>query len=196
MDGASVSGHPVGKLRIVAGSRRGSRISAVPGKGTRPTSEKVREAIFSALGPIGGLSVLDLFAGSGALGLEALSRGASHCVLVENDPIAAAVVRDNVTTLGYERDCRVMDTDFMRALKALAHAENRFDLLFVDPPYRMLADVEVLLAPLLPSVMSIDGVVVIEGDKKSPVTLGETPVFERVYGDTKVTMVRIRRSIR
>ncbi len=180
----------------MAGTRRGSRIKAHPGKGTRPTSEKVREAIFSALGPIGGLSVLDLFAGTGALGLEALSRGASSCVLVENDRAAAAVLRENVATLEYEQECRVMETDFTRALALLAHGENRFDLLFVDPPYRMLAEVEVLLTPLLPSVMSVDGVVVIEGDRRSLVTMGETPVFERVYGDTKVTMVRMRRNVR
>jgi 16S rRNA (guanine966-N2)-methyltransferase len=194
MDGAGVSGSPPGRVRIVAGSRRGRRIRVLPGGGTRPTSEKVREAIFSALGSIGGLTVLDLFAGSGALGLEALSRGAAGCVCVENDPAAVAVLRENVATLEYEQDCRVMEAGFAGALRTLAQIGGRFDLLFVDPPYRILADVEVLLISLLPPVMSADGVVVIESGKISQVTLGRTPIFERVYGDTKVTMVRMGRS--
>jgi 16S rRNA (guanine966-N2)-methyltransferase len=196
MDEAGVSGRPPGKVRIVAGSRRGHRIQVAPGGGTRPTSDMVREAIFSALGPVGDLIVLDLFAGSGALGLEALSRGAKRCVLVENDPAAATVLRENVEALEYQDECRILEMGYVRALKTLAHGESRFDLLFVDPPYRMLAEVEVMLMPLLPSVMAVDGVVVVEGGRMSQVTLGQASVFDRVYGDTRVTMIRMRRSIR
>jgi 16S rRNA (guanine966-N2)-methyltransferase len=196
VDGEGMSGRPPGSVRIVAGSRRGRRIRVLPAGGTRPTSDRVREAIFSALGPIGDLHVLDLFAGSGALGLEALSRGARSCVLVENDPAAAAVLRENAETLEYQDECRILETGYERALKILSGRGSRFDLLFVDPPYRMLAEVEVMVAPLLPSVMSVDGVVVIEGHRTSQVTLGQAPVFDRVYGDTRVTMIRMRRSIR
>jgi 16S rRNA (guanine(966)-N(2))-methyltransferase RsmD len=156
----------------------------------RPTGEKVREAIFDVLGPVGGLRALDLFAGTGALGLEALSRGAGECCFVEQDPAVAAVLRDNIAALDYGAAARVIVSGYRPALERLVDAGSSFDLLFVDPPYRMLAEVEVLLAPLLSRVLSDDGVVVVEGDSSVSVTFGEVPVFERTYGDTKVTMIK------
>jgi 16S rRNA (guanine966-N2)-methyltransferase len=154
----------------------------------------VREAIFDSLGPVAGLSVLDLFAGSGAMGLEALSRGAARSVFVEQDKRAAEVLRTNIRDLGCEGAGRVLVSDYRTALEGLARAGERFDLLFVDPPYRMLPEVEVTLGPLLPSVLEDDGVAVIESDKTSHPAFGAVPVFDRVYGDTRVTMVRIRGS--
>lgn len=189
-----MSGRPPGKIRIVAGTHRGRRLRVIPSEILRPTSEKVREAVFDVLGPVAGLSVADLFAGTGAMGLEALSRGAGRCVFVEGDPAVAAVLLENIAALEYEPVCRVIVSGFERALAGLVRSSPGFDLLFVDPPYRMLAEVEVTLTPLLPSLLSEDGVVVIEGDKSSPVDIGPTPVFDRVYGDTRVTMVRMRRS--
>ena len=189
-----MSSRPPGRVRIVAGSRRGRRLAVAAGTTVRPTAEKVREAVFSALGPIGGLSVLDLFAGTGAMGLEALSRGARHCVFVEHDAAVAGVLEQNIAALDYEGVSHVLVMPYEKALATLAHRAPGFDLLFVDPPYRMLAEVEVTLTPLLASLLSEDGVVVIEGDKSSPVDTGLTPVFDRVYGDTRVTMIRMRRS--
>ena len=183
-----------GKVRIVAGSRRGRRLAVAAGTTVRPTAAKVREAVFSALGPVDGLLVLDLFAGTGAMGLEALSRGASRCVFVEYDVAVAGVLKENIWALGCESVSDVLVMSYVAALANLARGAARFDLLFVDPPYRMLAEVEVTLTPLLPSLLSEDGVVVIEGDKSSPVDIGSTPVFDRVYGDTRVTMIRMRRS--
>jgi 16S rRNA (guanine966-N2)-methyltransferase len=159
----------------------------------RPTSELVREAIFDVLGDVSGLRVLDLFAGTGALGLEALSRGAAWCVFVEQDAKVAAVLRANIANLGYENACRVIGTDFRRALTSLAGRQPGSDLLFVDPPYRMLAEVEVTLTPLLTSLSSPAGVVVIEGQRSSDVTFGQPSLFVREYGETKVTMVKMRR---
>ncbi|OFW60612.1 MAG: 16S rRNA (guanine(966)-N(2))-methyltransferase RsmD [Actinobacteria bacterium RBG_16_64_13] len=183
-------------MRIVAGGRRGRRLKVPAGGGVRPTSEMVREAVFNVLGPVGGLAVLDLFAGSGALGLEALSRGASKCVFVEDDPAVTHVLRENIAALEYEPVSRVIMTDFRRAVDGLVRAGQGFDLLFVDPPYRMLAEVEVTLSPLLSQLLSEYGVVVTEGDRSSQVSFGQTPVFDRTYGETKITMVRMRRSIR
>jgi 16S rRNA (guanine966-N2)-methyltransferase len=162
----------------------------------RPTSQKVREAIFNVLGPVAGLSVLDLFAGTGAMGLEALSRGARSCVFVERDPTIAEILRANVTSLGFEEASTVIVSDYRQALLRLAQNRNRFDLLFVDPPYRMLAEVEVTLRPLLSSVIDEHGVTVIEGARATQVSLGRTPVFDRTYGDTRVTMVATRRDAR
>jgi 16S rRNA (guanine966-N2)-methyltransferase len=156
----------------------------------------VREAIFSALGPVTGLAALDLFAGSGAMGLEALSQGAGECVFVEEDPAVALVLRENIAALGYESVGRVIVADYRGVLERLVQAGQGFDLLFVDPPYRMLAEVEVSLMPLLSSLLLVDGVAVIEGGRSSQVSFGQTPVFDRTYGETKVTMVKMRRSTR
>ena len=185
-----------GTVRIVAGARR-SRHLRVPASATvRATSEIVREAIFDSLGPVGGLSVLDLFAGTGAMGLEALSRGAARCVFVEHDKNVCEVLRTNIRDLDYLSVSRVIAADYHAALQDIIGAGERFDLLFVDPPYRMLTEVEVTLEPLTFSLLQDGGVVVLEGDRASHPTLGACPVFDRVYGDTRVTMVTIRRTIR
>jgi 16S rRNA (guanine966-N2)-methyltransferase len=185
---------PPGIVRIVAGARRSRRLRVPPGSVVRPTSEMVREAIFDSLGPIGGLVVLDLFAGTGAMGLEALSRGALGCVFVEQDAKVAEVLLANIRSLDYEEASRVVVTDYRAALQDITGAGETFDLLFVDPPYRMLPEAEVTLEPLVPSLLQDGGVVVIESDKASHPTLGAIPVFDRVYGDTRVTMVTIRRT--
>jgi 16S rRNA (guanine966-N2)-methyltransferase len=191
-----VTPRAAGKVRIVAGAKRGHRLRVPAVIGVRPTSEKVREAIFDVLGPVGDMSVLDLFAGTGAMGLEALSRGAQTCAFVEQDFAVAAVLEENIAALGYEPCSRVIVSDYHQALLRLSGAGARFDLLFVDPPYRMLPDVEATVGPLLSSVLKDDGVVVIEGDRPSSVTFGQTPVFDRAYGNTRVTMIRMRRTTR
>ncbi len=178
-----------GTLRIVGGARRSRRLRVPAGANVRPTSEMVREAIFDSLGPVGGLTVLDLFAGTGAMGLEALSRGAALCVFVEQDPAVAEVLRANIRDLDYREASRVVKADYRAALQDLIRGGEQFDLLFVDPPYRMLTEAEVTLEPLLLSLLHNGGVVVLEGDKASHPTLGAAPVFDRVYGDTRVTMV-------
>jgi 16S rRNA (guanine966-N2)-methyltransferase len=184
-----------GRLRIISGSRRGRYIK-VPRRGeVRPTSDMVRQAVFNALGPVGGLTVLDLFAGSGALGLEALSRGAAQCVFVESDPAVAAVLRENIRLLDYEPVSRVLLSDYREALESLHNTGKGVDLLFVDPPYRILGEVEGSLAPVVRTLLSERGVVVIESDSSFQASLGLTPVFARIYGDTKITMVVTRRSL-
>ena len=183
-----------GRLRIVAGSRRGRYIKVPQGE-VRPTSDMVRQAVFNALGPVGGLTALDLFAGSGALGLEALSRGAASCVFVEADAAVASVLRENIRQLDYEAVSRVIVSDYRKAVGMLHQSGQGFDLLFVDPPYRILREVEGSLTPFVASLMSEGGVVVIESDSSSEASLGLTPVFTRTYGDTKITMVAMRRSL-
>jgi 16S rRNA (guanine966-N2)-methyltransferase len=186
-----LSGRVTGRLRIVGGSKRGHMLRVPRSAGVRPTGEMVREAIFDVLGPIGGLAVADVFAGTGAMGLEALSRGARSCLFVEKDPVVARVLRANVQLLGFEGAARIIQADYAPTLRSVAERQEAFDLLFVDPPYRMLAEVEVLLTPLLPRLLAAEGLVVVEGDGSSEVAMGGTPVFERAYGDTRVTMVRL-----
>ncbi len=185
-----------GTIRVIGGSRRGRRLK-VPGRGeVRPTSDRVREAIFDVLGSLEGLRVVDLFAGSGAMGIESLSRGAMHCVFVESDPQVASVLRGNLVTLGFAPESyEVVCADYSRAARRLA-AGGATDLLFVDPPYRMLPEVEVMLEPLLPSMLVDEGVVVVEAHRSVPVDMGSESVFDRVYGDTRVVMLRVRRNVR
>lgn len=192
MDGSGVSRHGPGRLRIVSGAKRGRWIHVPAVEGVRPTSDMVREAVFDVLGSVNGLDVVDLFAGTGAMGLEALSRGARSCVFVEGDPKVAKVLRENVGSLGYEGVSQVVSKDYRRAVEAMQKGGHQCDLLFLDPPYRILAEVEVQLAPSISGLMSAAGVIVIEGPRLSKVTFGQDPVFDRHYGDTRIIMVRVK----
>lgn len=130
----------VGRMRIVAGTLGGRRIAAPPGTATRPTSDRVREAVFSrldAVDAVHGASVLDLFAGSGALGLEALSRGAVHATFVENGRQALGALQRNISDLGVARSVTVVTADAFPTSKRQQLPGAPFSLLFVDPPYRI-----------------------------------------------------------
>jgi 16S rRNA (guanine966-N2)-methyltransferase len=169
-------------VRIVAGRFGGRRISAPPGRETRPTSDRVREALFSILGPLDGLSVLDLFAGSGALGLEALSRGAARAVFVDRSQRAVDAIRANVAALG--ADAEVHRLTAAAYLGRASDAGDAYDLAFLDPPYRD--------APGLGRVLSLEPVlapgarVVVESDRRAPVELAIPLADERRYGDTLI----------
>jgi 16S rRNA (guanine966-N2)-methyltransferase len=169
-------------LRIVAGEWRGRRIAAPPGRDTRPTSDRVREALFSILGPLDDARVLDLFAGSGALGLEALSRGAASAVLVERAPASLRVLRDNVADLG--ADAEVVASDARAHLRAARAQGAQYDLVFLDPPYRSAAALgrELELRPVLAPAARV----VAESDRRSPLELGLPVTDERRYGDTLI----------
>lgn len=172
-------------MRVIAGSLRGRRFGAPPGGATRPTPERVREALFSALGDIGGLVVLDLFAGSGALAIEALSRGAARAELVERDRRAASVIAANLTLLGLGDRAHLVAGDASRALEQAAARGALYDLVFIDPPYRRAEQLGPELAERLPALLAPDGRVVCESDRRAPLELdGLTLGFERRYGDT------------
>lgn len=125
-------------MRVISGSARGRTLKAVPGTGTRPTTDKVKEALFSIIGPyFDGGAVLDLFAGTGGLGIEALSRGMDRAVFVDMDFKSLETIRTNLKATKFEEQAEVYKNDAERALKALAKRENTFDLVFLDPPYRL-----------------------------------------------------------
>ena len=176
-------------MRIIAGSRKGSRIFAPKGTETRPTGDRVREAAFNLLGPgaAEGASVLDLFAGSGAMGLEALSRGAESATFVESDRDACRTINRNLDKLDLS-GAKVLCQDALTALRADARAGRRYDLVLVDPPYRMLPDVLSMLAAHLPPVVEPDGLVVVESDAREEPDL---PLVKRTtsrYGSVRVTV--------
>jgi 16S rRNA (guanine966-N2)-methyltransferase len=179
-------------VRIIAGELGGRRLKAPPGKGTRPTAERVREALFSMLGALDGEHVLDLFAGTGALGIEALSRGASHAVFVESDARAAGLLSENLSALqlGDER-VEIRRVDASRALRTASMDSEKYDLIFVDPPYREAERWGKELSPILPSLLSNGGRVVAESDRRAPLDLGLEVERSRRYGDTSITIHRL-----
>jgi 16S rRNA (guanine966-N2)-methyltransferase len=183
----------MGLLRIVAGERKGQRLRVPPGEHVRPTSERLREAVFSILhsrlGGLEGSKVLDLFAGTGALGLEALSRGAAHCTFVESHRSVVSVLRGNIAGLRYGGKTDILALPYERALALMVAQGICYDLLFVDPPYRMLADVSGRLAPVLPRVLCGAGLAVIEGPRGVAPEVGVPVLFQRRYGDTVITVV-------
>ncbi len=150
-------------MRIVAGEHRSRRLVAPPGRGVRPTSDRAREALFASLGRrVVGARALDLFAGSGALGLEALSRGAASCRFVERDAPALAAIRANVAALGEGERATVEKGEALRALRGLVAGGERFDLVLADPPYDAFPTLSGPLAELLPQVLAVDGRIVLE----------------------------------
>jgi 16S rRNA (guanine966-N2)-methyltransferase len=174
-------------VRIVAGAYGGRRIEAPPGRATRPTSDRVREALFSILGPIEGLGVLDLFAGSGALGIEALSRGAAHAVFVDSDARAVATIERNLGSLS--AGGRVHRRDVFAWLR---DADQTFDLVFADPPYSSASRTAGRLSELLPPLLTETSLTVTESDKRDPLLLAMPLVDERTYGDTRIAIHRGR----
>lgn len=180
--------------RIIAGQFRGRRL-AVPSDGTRPTSDRVREAIFSALGArrdFTDAKVLDLYAGSGALGLEALSRDASSAVFVESDRRAAGVINENIAVCDVVGRGRVLNRTVGHFLRGRVPTE-RYDLVFYDPPYEISpGEVDIDIAGLV-DVVAIDGYVVAErGTRNAPIAWPPqfTVVAEKAYGDSRVTFAR------
>ncbi|HEX2086161.1 MAG TPA: 16S rRNA (guanine(966)-N(2))-methyltransferase RsmD [Solirubrobacteraceae bacterium] len=171
-------------MRIVAGRFGGRRLAAPAGRATRPTSDRVREALFSILGPLDGAGVLDLYAGSGALGIEALSRGAASAVFVERDPRAVATLRANLAALAIDAEVRRAD-----ALAALRDARERgetYDLVLCDPPYRQAPGLGRSLGEALGPVLAQGARVVTESDRRAPLDLEIPLTDERRYGDTLI----------
>jgi 16S rRNA (guanine966-N2)-methyltransferase len=177
-------------VRIIAGTRGGARIFAPKGTETRPTGDRVREAAFNLIGPDGVADsrVLDLFAGSGAMGLEALSRGASGATFVEADRTACRTIHRNLDKLGLE-GATVLCQDALTALRGDVRRSARYDLVLVDPPYRRFSSLQNTLIELLPQVLEPQGLLVVE------TAAGEEPDLppltvrtSRRYGSARLTL--------
>ena len=172
-------------MRIVAGRWGGRRLTTPKGTDTRPTSDRVREALFSILGDfVQDARVLDLFAGSGALGLEALSRGAAAATFVDSAAPAVAAVKANLEALGEEAE--VQRADALRFLHAAAGETRHYDLVLLDPPYRLAERLGRELSEALPAILAPAALVISESDRRAPLVLDLPLNDERRYGDTLI----------
>lgn len=174
-------------MRVIAGELGGRRLLAPRGRATRPTSDRVREALFAMLADVAGAHVLDLFAGSGALGIEALSRGAEQAVFVERDAAALRALRANLDALelGSLR-ASVRASEALAALRSARRRKETYDLLFIDPPYSQARDWGPELSTALPPLLRPAARVVVESDRRAPLQLGLELERERRYGDTTI----------
>ncbi len=178
-------------MRVVGGALRGRSLSGFRGSAIRPTSDRVREAVFNVLAARGFFEarpvVLDLYAGTGALGIEALSRGAKRAVFVDSAPVAVRLIKKNLSRLGLDDRAAVLQMDALRAIGALCRKGERFDIVFLDPPYAEGVSGTVLEG--LGGLLAEGSMVVAEGPRGAlldPAETGLAVLDEKVYGDTAV----------
>jgi 16S rRNA (guanine966-N2)-methyltransferase len=174
-------------MRIIAGEKRGAKIFAPKGHDTRPTGDRVREAAFNLIGPIDGATVLDLFAGAGGYGLEALSRGAASAVFAEADRAAVIAIRQNLEKLRFT-GATVLERDAIQVLAEESGAGRRYDLVLLDPPYRMYSSLQDRIALYLPAVLAEDGLAVVETHAKEEPELPLSKRTSRRYGSARLTL--------
>lgn len=180
-------------MRIVAGNHRGRKLKAVPGMNTRPTADRVKEAVFSAIGDrLYDCRFLDVFGGTGSIALEAISRGAQEAVIIEQDSIAQRVIWDNIQACREENACRLIKRDAFTALKGLGKEGKAFDLIYVDPPYQAGLYEAILQQIQDAALLARDGLIICESAKNTSIT-EENRIFciykEKTYGDTKITFL-------
>jgi len=180
-------------MRIISGTAKSRRLKTVPDTLTRPTADRVKESIFNILGKqVVNARVMDLFAGSGNLGLESLSRGASFAVFVDQRPACTRIIRENSKSLVYDKQTEIMQGDVFQVLRRM---HDPFDLIFIDPPY--LKDMEIPVLELLArnNLLSEQGIIILEHHKKTILDKGKIPfscIREKVYGDTMVSFLKNR----
>ena len=176
-------------MRIIAGSRKGARIYAPKGLDTRPTGDRVREAAFNLLGPGAAedADVLDLFAGSGAMGLEALSRGAAHATFVESDREACRTINRNLDKLGLD-GATVLCQDALTALRTGARQGTRYDLVLLDPPYKRFSSLQKAMIRHLPEILAAGGTLLVETAAEEEPDLPLAKRTTRRYGSARLTL--------
>ena len=178
-------------MRIIAGTARGTPLKTPRGMDTRPTTERVKESLFSAIQfELAGKHVLDLFAGSGQLGLEALSRGAAEAVFVDGDKNAAAVIRENIQKTGFTGNTQLICGDSIRYLKS---CRKQFSLIFLDPPYQTNLLKDALETVIAFDILAPNGIIIAERPKGSPFPVScpwLIPSKEYGFGVSAVTVLR------
>lgn len=174
-------------MRVVGGEFAGRRLAAPRGRSVRPTPDRVREAVFSILGPLAGQRVLDLYAGSGALGIEALSRGGREATFVDSSPAAVRAIRANLEQVGAGAG-RVFRADVLSFLRGAARHGEAWDLVLCDPPYRLAPRLGPDLTSALAPVLEPDSRIVCESSSRQPLRLDLPLLTERRYGDTFVVV--------
>lgn len=179
-------------MRVLTGQSKGKRLKVPRGKSLRPTAARIKKSIFDTLGPeVAGTRVLDLFSGTGNLGIEALSLGAAFCVFVEKNPATAGIIAQNLRSLGYTEQSRILNFDFRKALSMLSAENCGFDLVFVDPPYELYEKTGPHeLAHDIQSVVGEKGVMVIEHPSGNVIDSEGLDVRTRKYGGTSISFLR------
>ncbi|MBB6217826.1 16S rRNA (guanine(966)-N(2))-methyltransferase RsmD [Anaerosolibacter carboniphilus] len=179
-------------MRVIAGELRGRKIKAPDGLHTRPTTDRVKESIFSMIySHLADSIVLDLFAGSGSLGIEALSRGAQKAYFIENNKQSLGIVKENLTILGLLDQSVVLLTDAIRALKEFAIKGEKFDIIFLDPPYMKGFIIPCVEGIEVNGLLNTDGIIVIEHKVEDvlPDEIGNLlKMKDRRYGDTNISI--------
>lgn len=179
-------------MRVIAGQAKGRFLKPVPGTHTRPTTDKVKESIFNMIYPyINGGDVLDLFAGTGGLGIEALSRGMEHAIFIDRNRKSIEVIKQNLETTGFSSQAEVYLNEAERALKVLYKREVHFDMVFLDPPYKLNMIEKLLHTFYEYTLINSNGIIVTEHDSK--VELAERidhfrVIKKAIYGNTGITI--------
>lgn len=181
-------------MRIIAGENRGKKLKAVPGMKTRPTADRVKEAVFSSIDDrLYGSRFLDVFSGTGNIALEAVSRGAEEAVLLEKDTDALRIIQDNVTACRQDARCIIMRGDSFASMNTLYRQGKQFDIIYVDPPYQGGLYEEVLKNIADKNLLTQDGIILLECAKNTSLSMENSIFFiykEKTYGDTCVLYVK------
>lgn len=177
-------------MRVISGSRKGRILAGPKSDKIRPALDKIKQAIFNILGNMEGLTVLDLFAGTGSIGIEALSRGAVHAVFVDGGAEAIRLIRKNLQQTGFDDPARVLRLRIPSELKRIRH--STFDLIFIDPPYDRNLVNPTIRAVAREKILAPSGTVVIEHSPREPVAddAGLVLADQRKYGQTLISFLR------
>ncbi|UMZ73312.1 Ribosomal RNA small subunit methyltransferase D [Natranaerofaba carboxydovora] len=186
-------------MRIIAGSAKNKRIKTLPGEKVRPTSDRIKESLFSMLNLNSSMKVLDLFSGTGNLGIEALSRGVNYCTFVEISRTAFNTLKENVRVCRFENKSELIRGDVYNCIKKLKNQEKKYDLIFADPPYEQNHINELLSNDYLPDIITSNGLLMIEHSSKELPNLEEvcevkktikwSIIKQKVYGGTYLTFL-------
>ncbi len=181
-------------MRVISGSAKGRPLKAVPGQSTRPTSDKVKEALFSMIGPYftGGIA-LDLFAGTGGLSIEALSRGVERAIMVDANPDSIRIIRHNLSITGFTEQTELYRNDAVRAVKALLKRGITVDIVFLDPPYKLHVYDSLIQLLDAGGALNDQAIIVCEHDAELQIALDIDDIQlirHTVYGDTAITLFR------
>ncbi|MDD4189647.1 MAG: 16S rRNA (guanine(966)-N(2))-methyltransferase RsmD [Eubacteriales bacterium] len=187
-------------IRVIAGKAGGLQLKTLEGIATRPTSDKVKGSLFNILAPeISGSAVLDLFSGTGALGIEALSRGAKRAVFIDNNPKCAKVIKENLRHTGFAEMSSVMISDGISAIRKLSLSGEKFDMIFIDPPYKSHIIIEVLKQLSKGDIIKPETIITLESDTKNdlPDSLGMLKAYKRRnHGRTSLIFYRMDKNAR
>jgi len=178
-------------MRVQTGTAKGRKLKSPSGSDIRPTSSRVKKSIFDRLGNIDGAYVLDLFAGTGSLGIEALSRNAEHVVFIERDRTAASVIRENIEKCGFNAKTKVISADYTKAVRILQEGSERFNLVFIDPPYNVYkAKIPSDFVNEIRELLETPWEIVVEHDKVYNLDGSANYIETRGYGSTQVSYFR------